>query len=128
MNNEPSIETMIELLADRTIDVGSRDDIVLWLSEEGDERALDILHEIASNPKNIDDVYLIGKCGEAIGMIMCRTGFFDIKYIKDLIPYRGGSALHSVLSSIKRCRPEWYEKYNLDEFDKIKTIKKVEIK
>lgn len=123
-----TIEKMIELLDDRTVDVGGRDDIVLLLSEKGDQSALDVLYDIASNPQNADDIFLIGCCGEAIGKIMCRTGDFQMKYINGLLPYKWGSALHNAIAIIKESRPDWYKQYNLDNLSQTKLLKEIKLK
>jgi len=73
-----SQQELLDLLSDRTVDLGGRHDIVLCLDEEGNEACLDVLYEIASKPKCVDDLDLIGVCGEAIARIMCRAMKYQI--------------------------------------------------
>lgn len=128
MINEIPPEKLIDLLNDRSVDLGGRDDIVLFLTEHGDERALDVLYEIASNPQCVDDIELIEVCGEAIARIMCRVGKFQIRYIEGLLPYKWGSALHGAISIIKESRPDWYNEYNLEDLDQTKILTRIEFK
>lgn len=117
---------VLALLADTTLDAGGRDDIVMFLSDDGDESALELLHKIASYPRDIKDLSVMGECGEAIAKIMCREGKFDMKYINGLLPSSGGtgSALHNALSVIKSCRPDWYEEFHLEDLENIKILKR----
>ena len=119
---------ILKLLADCTVDIGGRDDIAMYLAEQGQIDALETLHQIASNPKCENDIELIGQCGESLARIMCRHNYFDIKYIQDLLPYKWGSALHSAIKVIKQNKPDWYNKYELHKLEEKPVLKHIIIK
>ena len=123
-----TMREMLELLNDQTLDISGRDDLITHISDYGDESALSVLYSLASNPKSEDDLYLLDQFGEAIGRIMCRTGTFKLNYIEGLVPYKDGSALHAAIRVIQLCRPDWYDKYNLESLKKTPLIKNIPLK
>lgn len=116
---------MLTLLADTTLGACARDDIVMFLSDDGDAHALEMLHKIASHPRDLEDLCIMGECGEAIGKIMCREGKFDMEYIDGLLASSSntGSALHNALDVIKSCRPDWYNQFHLENLENTPILK-----
>ena len=64
------IDLLIETLFDKSAREDERDDAAMDLGSYNDDRALNALTQIGSNPK--DDYMILDSCGESIAEIMLQ--------------------------------------------------------
>ena len=95
------VEGLIDVLIDNTARPDERDDAAMDLGRFNDDRALNALLRVGSNPN--EDEMILDSCGDSIGEILVKKGKYDPTFINNLAPV-ARSALYSF---IKEARPEW---------------------
>ena len=101
------IDLLSNILLDRSARVDERDDAAMDLGQYVDQRALDAVLIVATDPN--EEPFIFDTCGEAIAAIWIRQNDFSYAEYKKLAP----QAQQAVLSYIEKERPEWVKRYNL---------------
>jgi hypothetical protein len=110
---------LIKILLDpNEEDVGAKDDAALDLGEFQNDEVLDACIQAASNPN--EDNGVVDLCGENIGSIWIKKNAFDLDLFKTLPPW----ARNGIMVSIDSSKPEWVEKYKLNELGLKKLTRK----
>ena len=101
---------LIKLLLDQDALDADRDDAAMDLGDEfDDEPVLNALIQVGKNPSEID--MILSSCGESIGEIWVKRSFFDEKVYRIL----AGTARYGVYIIVASRKPEWIERYHLEE-------------
>lgn len=99
---------LIEVLLDRDLTIGERDDAAMDLDEFDSDEVLNALFKASSNLG--EDWGILDVCGESIGSIWTKRDFFDITLYNSL-PKWTQNGLFNVIKSRK---PNWIKDYNLE--------------
>jgi len=95
---------LMELLTNKDIDLGIRDDAAMDLAHFSDDDVLELLYKVAADP--MEDHMILESCGESIGEILISKDQLIAKYLLLLTP----TAYREAYFVIKRERPEWIER------------------
>lgn len=77
--NSPTIDYLIQVLQDKSIDLGVRDDAAMDLGAYDEPRVLDVLIQVAVDES--EDELILWSCGESIKDIWLRRGDYSQKVI-----------------------------------------------
>ena len=102
------IGLLVEILLDVNARVDERDDAAIDLGKYDDDRALNALLSIATDPTA--EPFIIDVCGESIAEIWVRRNLFDL----DLYKKMTASAQHEVYHYIATNKPEWIKEFNIN--------------
>ncbi len=102
MNDRVSL--LIDILLDYSAREDERDDAAMALGLYDDNRALEALVKIASNPNSLDEG-ILDVCGESIGQILAK----QTVYRKDIIDQLTSVAKDEALAIIKGKKPQWLD-------------------
>ncbi len=79
------VELLIDILLDKEAREDERQDAAMDLSEYIDQRALDALMKIATDPR--EDIVIVDDCAESIGEICVGLKYFDQESFRKLVPF-----------------------------------------
>jgi hypothetical protein len=103
------VNVLIKLLFDNSASITERDEAATILGEFSDARAI---RALLSKAKDLNENELVlNSCGESLGAIWAKQNFFDEEAYHALL----GTARYGVYVVIKHRKPEWLEKYHLEE-------------
>jgi len=103
------VDALIELLFDNTASITERDEAATGLSEFSDNRVITSLILKAKDFSENDLV--LNSCGESLGAIWANRDVFDENEYYSL----PGVARYGAYVAIKIKKPDWIEKYQLDQ-------------
>ncbi len=95
------VDGLINVLFDKSAREDERDDAAMDLGSYTENRVLNALAKIASDPNENDTI--LDSCGESIARILIKLGQFDKKFINDLAP----TARIAAYSRIRGQKLEW---------------------
>ena len=101
------VDLLINILCDQTAREDERHDAAMDLREFDDDRALNILLEVASNPT--EENIILDACGESIAEIWVKRSYFDLNMYNKIEPI----ARRELYRYIKGHKPEWIKLYTL---------------
>lgn len=100
-----NISLLIEILFDRNAREDERHDAAMDIGNYNDDRVLNALTIIASNPKEED--VILDAAGESIAKIFVKRGLLDNEIINKLTPI----AWETADAYIRNHRSDWINKY-----------------
>lgn len=106
------MQLLIDILLDKTAREDERSDAAIDLRMYKDERALEALAKVASDP-NEDDL-IVDNCAESIGEISVEMNYFNEKSFRKMTAF----AQKIVFGSIKSRKPEIINYELMNELDK----------
>jgi len=101
------VEMLIRVLLDKDAPIGDRDDAAMDLGQYNDQRALNALLKIATNPN--EDSFIFDVCGESIASLWVKRDSFDLDSYQKLMP----PAKRECYGYIEVNKPEWIKNFNL---------------
>jgi hypothetical protein len=97
------VDGLISILFDNTAREDERHDAAMDIGKYDDDRALNALLQLASNP-NEDDL-ILDACGESIAQILVKRNYFRKDMINSLAP----TARELAEAYLKTRKPEWFK-------------------
>lgn len=101
MDDYERVGLLVKILLDINARIDERDDAAMDLGDYDDDRGLNALIAIATNPS--EELFIMDACGASIAEILVRRNEFR----KDVIKRLYGPAKHEAEAYIRNTKPEW---------------------
>jgi hypothetical protein len=105
------LNLLVKLLFDQGASVTEKDDAATYLSEFSDNQAVDAL--LSKGKDRAENQIILNSCGESLGIIWIKKNVFDESAYRSL----SSTARYGVYVVIKSRKPEWIEKFKLENDD-----------
>ncbi len=108
-NMQDNIDLLIDILLDQTAREDEREDAAAYLGDYIDEKALNALIKISSNPN--ENPMVLDTSGESIGIILVSRNELKTSVIEALAPL----ARRRLIDYISGHKPEWLKSIKLSD-------------